>query len=465
MIALLLSVEQEFEPFAVNFLPTLLECMALNEWHTRKIGIDVMYTIAAILGDVLLPYTKEILEVLNHCRFDKMKPVREAAIEAINLIKDLDPSAAEEIQSQDSATRRDRSSRVQPPKPWKKKSKKTDNDDSNSMIAYNNQEQDDDIPEGKISLATRKRREAQEAKKKAKEAKDAKKPNLNKEKKSIFAQKRNPNFFNKSSKPAESKAEPKIKDEERKGTERAQPVKNSPKKPHNFYYQQDQNFEDTPDFHESNEKVSDGEEEKRMELSNEKSNDSNQASNDKKHKIMAFDIADENDEEDDEAVHIQSKASAKKAKKHRFTTDFNYNELQDDMEEQAPQESDEKVEETPEEQEALEESYVIGQKPRSSHHRKYKAWEKPSEQKSKQENEEMDPEKEYNTIAERIRNRNRESQQEYHDTSRSPQQERSSYVEPNFDPVQVPQNPSENKASIKSDNVQMMNKLQNLRNQ
>jgi hypothetical protein len=40
--------------------------MALNEWQTRKISIDAMYTIAAILGEVVLPYTKEILEVLNH---------------------------------------------------------------------------------------------------------------------------------------------------------------------------------------------------------------------------------------------------------------------------------------------------------------------------------------------------------------------------------------------------------------
>jgi len=93
--------------------------MAVTEWHTRKISIDVMYTIAAILGEVILPYTKEILEVLNHCRFDKMKPVREAAIEAINLIKDLDPSAVDELQSQDSTSRRDRTTRSTTDKPWK----------------------------------------------------------------------------------------------------------------------------------------------------------------------------------------------------------------------------------------------------------------------------------------------------------------------------------------------------------
>ena len=118
LISLLLSVETDFEPYAVNFLPTLLEWMAITEWHTKKIGIDVMYTIAAILGDVITPYSKEILEVLNHCRFDKIKPVREAAIEAINLIKDLDPSAViDDTFSLESTSRKGTTSRSTVEKP------------------------------------------------------------------------------------------------------------------------------------------------------------------------------------------------------------------------------------------------------------------------------------------------------------------------------------------------------------
>lgn len=180
LISLLLSVENEFEPYAVNFLPTLLECMAINDWHTRKIGIDVMYTIGAILGDVIAPYTKEILEVLNHCRFDKMKPVREAALEAINLIKDIDPGV-EETDSQNSNKRRDRASRATMEKPWKKKSNKNET----PVTLSKNQEQDD-AEEKKISRATLKRREAQQTKRKPAAAK---KPNLNPDKKSIFESK------------------------------------------------------------------------------------------------------------------------------------------------------------------------------------------------------------------------------------------------------------------------------------
>ena len=200
LISLLLSVESEFEPYAVQFLPTLLECMAVNEWHTRKIGIDVMYTMGAILGEVISPYTKEILEVLNHCRFDKMKPVREAAIEAINLIKDLDPGTADELHSQESHAKSSKHTKATSDKPWKKKRvhKQEREEDASTSVVYSNRDHDDEASEKKISLATKKRLEASKAKKQQQSMKT--KPNLNKEKKSIFDHKKNPAFFSKGKK-------------------------------------------------------------------------------------------------------------------------------------------------------------------------------------------------------------------------------------------------------------------------
>ena len=59
----------------------------MNEWTIRKLAIDVIYTMAVMIQDVLAPYKKDILDVLNHCRIDKLKPVREAAIEAIQALK------------------------------------------------------------------------------------------------------------------------------------------------------------------------------------------------------------------------------------------------------------------------------------------------------------------------------------------------------------------------------------------
>ena len=84
---MILAVEHDFRAMAIQFLPILLECMTMQEWTSRKLAIDVIYTMAAILQDVLIPYKKEILEVLNHCRGDKLKPVREATIEPITALK------------------------------------------------------------------------------------------------------------------------------------------------------------------------------------------------------------------------------------------------------------------------------------------------------------------------------------------------------------------------------------------
>jgi len=113
-----------------------------------------------------------------------MKPVREAAIEALNLIKEIDPSVAEDSQAQESMNK-SRTGRVtQSAKPWKKKKNKPKEDDSSPFINYSNNEEDQ--VEKKISNATKKRIEAQNAKKKAR---PSKKPNLKKEKKSIFEQK------------------------------------------------------------------------------------------------------------------------------------------------------------------------------------------------------------------------------------------------------------------------------------
>jgi hypothetical protein len=61
--------------------------MIMNEWTIRKLSIDVIYTMAAILRETLIPFKKDILEVLNRCRSDKLKPVREATLEAIEAVR------------------------------------------------------------------------------------------------------------------------------------------------------------------------------------------------------------------------------------------------------------------------------------------------------------------------------------------------------------------------------------------
>ena len=89
IISLAIAIEDQFEAYAVSFLPDLLEQMASSEWSIRKLAIDVVYTFAAIVPDSLIPFKEEITDVLNQSRFDKYKPVREATLEALQAVKKI----------------------------------------------------------------------------------------------------------------------------------------------------------------------------------------------------------------------------------------------------------------------------------------------------------------------------------------------------------------------------------------
>lgn len=69
----------------------LLDLLRGNyDWTVRKMSIDVLYTFAAILKEAgVAGYKSEIMEVLQETRTDKIKPVRDASLEAINAVRDL----------------------------------------------------------------------------------------------------------------------------------------------------------------------------------------------------------------------------------------------------------------------------------------------------------------------------------------------------------------------------------------
>lgn len=96
IISLVFHVEQDFSPYASKFLPVLIEFIACNDWSTKKVAIDAIYSMTAIVKDEIIPFRLDILQVLNHCRFDKIKPVREATLETIKLIKETGPPLDDE---------------------------------------------------------------------------------------------------------------------------------------------------------------------------------------------------------------------------------------------------------------------------------------------------------------------------------------------------------------------------------
>ena len=55
-------------------------------------AIDAIYTIAKIIPDSLKPFKSDIVPVLHEFKFDKMKPVREATVEALGALKGVPDS-------------------------------------------------------------------------------------------------------------------------------------------------------------------------------------------------------------------------------------------------------------------------------------------------------------------------------------------------------------------------------------
>ncbi|CDW90612.1 microtubule-associated protein tortifolia1-like [Stylonychia lemnae] len=114
LISLILAVENEFSNQCADFLPQLLECMTNSDWQVRKMAIDVIYTMAAILRDALVPFKNDILEVLNHSRSDKIKPVREATLEAMQAVKEIQ-TGQQQVKSEETPSVRGRESFKRPP--------------------------------------------------------------------------------------------------------------------------------------------------------------------------------------------------------------------------------------------------------------------------------------------------------------------------------------------------------------
>ena len=87
IISLVLSVEQKYEPYAARTVPELLNHAFEEDYSCRKQVAEALYTLAAVVPAAVAPFAEEVLGVLNKLRTDKARPVRESAVEAMNLYK------------------------------------------------------------------------------------------------------------------------------------------------------------------------------------------------------------------------------------------------------------------------------------------------------------------------------------------------------------------------------------------
>lgn len=97
IISLILSVEQDFAPYAGRAVPEILNCINNEDFNCRKQMMDALYTLGAVVPSAVAPFARDIMNVLNRARTDKVKPVRDAAGEAINLYKKLIPDTPPKV--------------------------------------------------------------------------------------------------------------------------------------------------------------------------------------------------------------------------------------------------------------------------------------------------------------------------------------------------------------------------------
>ncbi|GAB2284668.1 hypothetical protein Dimus_019120 [Dionaea muscipula] len=74
---------QSLEPL----LQSIHECLASTDWATRKAAADTLTALAMHSSDLIKDITTSTLTVLEGCRFDKIKPVRESMTEALQIWK------------------------------------------------------------------------------------------------------------------------------------------------------------------------------------------------------------------------------------------------------------------------------------------------------------------------------------------------------------------------------------------
>lgn len=91
LISIIFHTQEEFSPFFRKFMPILLDQIKRQKDPVvQRVAIDAVYTIGAHLSNEILSYREEIMPLLDQCRTSRNQPVRSAARETINLIREIE---------------------------------------------------------------------------------------------------------------------------------------------------------------------------------------------------------------------------------------------------------------------------------------------------------------------------------------------------------------------------------------
>ena len=71
------------------FIPHILDGMSNVEFTIRKMSVDTLFTLVKTTNPIFVkPFLASIFEKLLELRFDKIKPVRDSTLEALNAMRE-----------------------------------------------------------------------------------------------------------------------------------------------------------------------------------------------------------------------------------------------------------------------------------------------------------------------------------------------------------------------------------------
>ena len=92
LISIVFHVEHMIEPYLERVLEISLEFVKYEDSGVKKVAIDAVYALTAIVKEKIVPFRLAILSTLIPGKCHKVKPVRESTLETIKLLKETGPA-------------------------------------------------------------------------------------------------------------------------------------------------------------------------------------------------------------------------------------------------------------------------------------------------------------------------------------------------------------------------------------
>jgi len=100
IMAALFQVEGALEPHSQLYLPALIECIRNKDLTIRKMAIDTVFAFSQMLPKAMAQYKDQFTEALGESRYDRNKPIRDAAADALNGLRELPPTKQARVPDQ-----------------------------------------------------------------------------------------------------------------------------------------------------------------------------------------------------------------------------------------------------------------------------------------------------------------------------------------------------------------------------